>query len=118
MNDVNGRTLIGAVVTWLFPLVVSFALYDPQTGAYYPSYTGFKIIMALLAALTCFATYRWIRARRPLTAGTAATYVAANSVLDLVLLVAVFGVPFLVWAATIFPVYVIVFFGLYFLMSR
>lgn len=52
------RVGAGAFVTWLIPLLVSFALFNPQTQTYLPNYPGFKVIMAGLAAVICYATYR------------------------------------------------------------
>ena len=106
----NVRVLAGAFLTWLVPLLVSFGLYNPKTGVYIPNYLGFKLIMAALAAVACLMTYRWIAQKQPLNAAVPAIYLALNSVLDLILLVALFRMPLQSWLMTIFPIYVIVFF--------
>lgn len=116
--DLGRRTLIGAFITWLIPLAVSFGLFDPATGIYLPNFIGFKIIMAALAALSAYFTYRWIAQATPLRAGVPNTYLALNAILDLILLVAAFGMPFLSWLTTIFPIYVVVFYALYAWMRR
>lgn len=104
------RVAFGAFLTWLVPLLVSFGLYNPKTGVYIPNYWVFKLMMAALAAVVCIATYRWIARIQHLSAMVPTAYLALNSILDLLLLVALFGMPFQDWLMTIFPIYVIVFF--------
>jgi predicted ABC-type exoprotein transport system permease subunit len=107
------RTALGAFFTWLVPLVVSFGLYDPVTQVYLPNYIGFKLMMAALAAMTCHLTMRWISMSQSLTTFDPVGYVVLNSVLDLIVLVAVFTMPLLTWATTIFPAYVLIFGAVY-----
>jgi hypothetical protein len=104
----------GGFFTWLIPLLVSFGLYNPKTGVYVPSYWEFKLIMAAVAAVACIATYRWIERKQQLSSTVPAAYLALNSVLDLILLVALFGMPFQDWLITVFPIYVTVFFVIWF----
>jgi hypothetical protein len=114
----NLKIALGAFLTWLIPLVVSFALYNPETKIYVPNYPGFKFIMALLAAITCFMTMRWISKSHALTPAVPTAYIVINSVLDLIVLVGAFKMPSMVWATTIFPIYVLVFIGIYLLANR
>lgn len=116
--DLSPRSLIGAFITWLIPLAVSFGLYDPATGVYLPNFLGFKLIMAALAAASAYATYRWIARQKPLEIGVPNTYLALNAVLDIILLVAMFGMPLLSWLTTIFPIYIVVFYAIYALLRR
>jgi hypothetical protein len=118
MLDFRKQTIAGAAVAWAIPLLASFGLFNPNTGAYLPNYPGFKLIMAVLAALCTFLSYRWIARSGGLTPGVPVTYLALNSLLDLAVLIAAFGMPVAVWGTTVFPVYVAVFVGLYFAMRR
>jgi hypothetical protein len=118
MLDLRQQTIAGAAVTWLVPLLASFGLFNPSTGAYLPNYLGFKLIMAALAALCTLLSYRWIARSGGLTPGMPATYLVANAALDLAVLVIAFGMPVTVWASTVLTVYVAIFVGLYFMMRR
>jgi hypothetical protein len=118
MMNQNLKIALGAFITWLIPLVVSFGLYNPETNIYLPNYLGFKLIMALLAAVTCFMTMRWISKSHALTPAVPATYIVLNSVLDLIVLVGAFKMPSMVWATTIFPIYVLVFAAIYLMIKR
>jgi uncharacterized membrane protein (DUF373 family) len=112
------KVSIGALITWILPLLLSFGLYNPETKIYIPSYIGFKVIMALTAAFVCYFTMRWISKKQQLGSSSPAIYLALNSALDLFLLVYLFAMPIMFWVTTIFPVYVIVFFGAFFIVRR
>jgi hypothetical protein len=111
------KIVLGAFVTWLLPLVVSFALYDNETKIYFPNYIGFKLIMALLAAMTCFLTMRWISKNHVLTPKVPSAYIVLNSFMDLLVLVGAFKMSSTAWATTVLPMYVLIF-GLIFLIVR
>lgn len=112
------KIVLGALITWLVPLVVSFGIYNPETQNYLPNYFGFKLIMALLAAATSLLTMRWISRHRVLTPTVPAAYVAINSALDLLVLIAVLKMPPTFWATTVFPVYILVFGIIYMMVKR
>jgi len=112
MPRVNLRTLTGAFLTWLIPLIASFGLYDPATGSYVPGFLGFKIIMAVLAGASTFFTYRWITRQHTLAWSTAGFYLIVNSLLDVVVLILMFRMPPTEWLTTILPLYLLVFFGI------
>lgn len=112
MSPIDYRMLNGALITWLVPLFVSFGLFDPATQSYVPSFAGFKVIMTLTAAAVTFFTYRWIARHRSLVWGTAAVYLAINSLLDVLVLILLFKVPIKTWLMTILPVYTFVFFAM------
>ncbi|OYU03469.1 MAG: hypothetical protein CFE36_01565 [Sphingomonadaceae bacterium PASS1] len=112
MFPIDYRTLIGAFITWLVPLFVSFGLFDPATQFYVPGFVGFKIIMILTVAAVTFFTYCWIARHRPLVWGMAAVYLAINSLLDLLVLILLFKVPIESWLMTILPIYIVIFFAI------
>lgn len=114
----NPRVWAGAFLTWFVPLLVSFGLYNPQTETYLPSFIGFKIIMLLLLAAMTFFTYRWIARTEALRLAVPTSYLAANSVLDLIVLVALFGMAFGTWLLTVLPGYLVVFYALYVVVRR
>jgi hypothetical protein len=105
-------------MTWLLPLVVSFGLYNPETKIYLPNYFGFKLIMALLAAIACLLTLRWISKKQVLTPAVPITYIALNSILDLIVLVGAFKMALTFWLMTVFPIYVFVFASIYLFAKR
>jgi uncharacterized membrane protein YedE/YeeE len=78
MTSSNLKIVLGAFITWLVPFVVSFGLYNPETKIYLPSYIGFKVIMALLAATTCFFSLRWISKNQVLTPAVPTTFIVLN----------------------------------------
>jgi len=114
----KGNTYLYAVLTWLIPIVVSFFMYDPQTNQYLPNIPVFKSVMIALTTLLTYYFFKKIK-----TSDTASPwyayallFVVVCSVLDFAVLLTVFKVEFSVWAMAIFPVYLIVFFGLGYLM--
>lgn len=114
----NLKTVLGAFLTWLVPLVISFGLYNPETKAYLPNYVGFKLIMVLLAAAISFLTMRWISRHQVLTPIVPTAYVVLNSALDLLVLVGALKMSATFWATTVFPIYVLVFGMIYLIVRR
>jgi hypothetical protein len=118
MTSSKLKIVLGAFITWLVPLAVSFGLYNPETKIYLPNYLGFKIIMAVIAAITCFLTLRWLAKTQKLTPVVPAAYTALNSVLDVILLVGLLKMPVVIWVTTVFPIYVLVFGAIYGVAKR
>jgi hypothetical protein len=118
MTSSNLKTVLGAFATWLVPLVASFALYDNETKIYFPSFIGFKLIMALLAAIACFSTMRWISKSQVLTPMVPSAYIIINSFLDLLVLVGALKMSSTIWVTTVFPMYVLLFGVIYLIVRR
>ena len=118
MLDLSPRALVAALIIWIVPLAVSFGLYNPQTDVYIPNYWGFKLIMAALGGVTAWFCYRWLARSQPLTIGVPNTVIAVNAVLDLLLLVMTFGMPLSNWALTILPIYLVVYYGIWWWLAR
>jgi len=116
--DLRLRALAVAFFVWLVPLIVSFGLYNPDTRVYLPNFAMFKLIMAGLAFLTTGLGYAWLKRSGPLGIATANTVLATSVVFDLILLVAIFGMPVSYWLLTVLPVYLLVFYGLLAFMRR
>ncbi len=114
----NIKIVLGAFVTWLVPLVISFGLYDPETKIYLPTYVVFKSIMAIIAAITCFLTLLQLSKTQRLTPSVPAVYVAVNSGLDLALLVGLLNMSLALWATTVLPFYVVIFLVTFWAVKR
>jgi hypothetical protein len=118
LKSSNFKIVLGAFVTWLVPLVASFGLYNPETKIYLPSYLGFKIIMATIAAITGFFTLSWLSKTQKLTPIVPITYLILNCGLDMGLLVGLLKMSAAMWATTVFPIYVFIFGALYWVARR
>lgn len=97
-----------------------FFMYDPNTNQYLPNIPVFKSVMIALTTLLTFYFFSKIKANDQSSEwyAYAIFFVVVCSVLDFAVLLTVFKVDFSIWALTIFPVYIIVFFGVGYLFLK
>jgi hypothetical protein len=113
--SVNKNVIGFSILAWLVPFVVSLFMVDPVTKEYLPNFTIFKIVMFLILAVVTYASYTSLKKKQLLTITAANTFLLVNVLFDLVVLVLAFQIPIFVWATTVLPMYLIVFYGSYFL---
>jgi hypothetical protein len=113
--DTTRQTILFGIVAWVIPFVVSIFMVDPVTKEYLPNIIVFKAVMASLLAIVTYLLYSVIRKARHLHSTVPNTFLASNTVLDGIVLVSLFGMPIVVWCTTVLPLYVIIFYGVYFL---
>ncbi len=75
----------------------------------------FKVVMFMILALVTYGLYTSLKKGQLLTIATPNTFLLVNVLFDLVVLVLAFQIPILVWVTTVLPMYLIVFYGGYFL---
>jgi hypothetical protein len=115
----NTKVYIFSLVTWLVPFVVSLFLVNPQTKEYYPNYIGFKLIMfVILSSITYLLMKKILAKKHESKWKVANTFLLVNIIVDLALLVGLFGVTFVSWLTTILPVYIVVFYGVEHLLHK
>jgi hypothetical protein len=115
---INKLTIIFAALSWFVPFFVSIFLIDPETKMPIIDPILFKVIMVVILAAITFYAYNKIKAKIGMYIQTANTFLAVNIVLDMAILVGLLGVPFVTWIATVLPVYILVFYGMYFIIKR
>jgi hypothetical protein len=114
----NAMALGGAITAWIVPMFVSFFMIDPVTMEYLPNETVFKITMILSSAVVTFLFFRKIKSRGILQAQVPHTFLLVNVVLDILILIGALAMPFTEWATTVFPMYIVVFYGGYLYLKR
>jgi hypothetical protein len=108
-----------AFLTWVIPIFVSFFLIDPNTKEYLPNFIGFKLIMFVLLSAVTYMLMKRIFAKSALGKWlTASLFLVVNIVLDLVVLISLLKIEFMSWLLTILPIYVIVFYGMEYLLHK
>lgn len=119
MKKNNGLVLGGAALAWLLPMAVSFFMVDASTTphSYKPNIYVFKLVMFVLASAITYYFYKKLRDKKSLTMAVAHVFFATSVLLDMILLVSVFKMPFMIWVAMILPFYVVAFYGIYFLLN-
>ena len=109
----NTIVLGGAITAWIVPMFVSFFMIDPVTMEYLPNETVFKITMILSSAVVAFLFFRKIKSRGILQVQVPHTFLLVNVLLDILFLMGALGMPVIEWTTTVFPMYIVVFYGGY-----
>lgn len=119
-NILNFRAIVlgGAVTAWIVPMFVSFFMIDPVTMEYLPNEMIFSVTMILLSAIVTFLFFKKIKSRGMMQVQIPHTFLFVNVVLDILILISSFGMPFTEWVTTVFPSYIVVFYGLYFYLRK
>ncbi len=119
MKKNKGLVFGGAVLAWLLPIAVSFFMVDGSTTphSYKPNIYVFKLVMFILASAIAYYFYKKLRDKKDLTITVAHVFLATSVLLDMILLVSVFKMPFMIWVAMILPFYLVAFYGIYFLLN-
>lgn len=106
-----------SLLAWVVPFAVSIFMVDPVTKEYLPNFTVFKAVMFFILAVVTYVLYTSLKKDQLLTITTPNTFLLVNILLDTVVLVLVFQIPILVWVTTVLPMYLIVFYGGFFLKN-
>jgi hypothetical protein len=109
--SVHKKVLGFSLLTWMIPFVVSIFMVDPVTNEYLPNFIVFKVVMFLILTVVTYGLYTSLKKDQLLTIATPNTFVLVNILLDMVVLVLAFQIPISVWATTVLPIYLIVFYG-------
>jgi hypothetical protein len=111
----NKKVLGFSFLAWIVPFVVSIFMVDPVTKEYLPNFTIFKAVMFVILAVVTYGLYTSLKKVQLLTIATPNTFLLVNILLDLFVLILAFQIPILVWVTTVLPVYLIVFYGGFYL---
>ena len=114
----NAIVLGGAITAWIVPMFVSFFMIDLVTMAYLPNETVFKITMILSSAVVTFLFFRKIKSGGIMLAQVPHTFLLVNVLLDILFLMGALGMPVTEWVTTVLPMYIVVFYGLYFYFRK
>jgi hypothetical protein len=114
--------LVGfSLLAWLVPFVVSIFMIDNSRVpiAYKPDYFSFKMTMfVILIVITTlgYSVMRWYTKMNWVI--TAMSFLLVSCVLDVVLLINIFKMNTTDWVLTVLPSYLVIFFGLAYLILR
>jgi hypothetical protein len=114
--------LVGfSLLAWIVPFVVSIFMIDNSRVpiAYKPDYISFKITMfVILIVITTlgYSVMRWYTKMNWVI--TAMTFLLVSCVLDVILLINIFKMNTTDWVLTVLPSYLLIFFGLAYLILR
>ncbi len=97
--------------------ICQFFLVDPETKVTIINPILFKVLMIVIVTIITFYGYSKINTKTGISIQTSNTFLALNFLLDIVVLIVLFSVPFMVWATTILPVYILVFYGVCFIIK-
>lgn len=113
------RMLLSALATWFVPFFISFFMVDMNTRAYLPNPLVFKIVMILSSAATTFFVMKKLKPyhKRPWYFASL-FFLVINSLLDMLILIPISGMPLTEWATTVLPSYLVVFFTLGFFVLK
>jgi hypothetical protein len=116
--SVNKMVLGGALIAWIVPMLVSFFMIDPETQAYLPNELVFKATMIAISAAVTFFFFNKLKKMNLLQVQVPHTFLIINVLLDIAVLIGVFAMPFTEWVTTVFPAYIVIFYGLYYLLKN
>ncbi len=114
----NKLVLGGALVAWVIPMIVSFFMIDPVTMEYLPNELVFKITMIVVAAAVTLFLFKKFLTKNLLNLQVPHTFLIINVVLDVIVLMGMLAMPFAEWVTTVFPSYLIIFYGLYYFLKK
>lgn len=115
------KLLSFALIAWLVPFFVSVFMIDNTKNPimYKPDYITFKITMLVILVIVTTMGYGIIRWYTKLNwVITAMTFLMFSCVLDVVILINIFRANTTSWVLTVLPVYLLVFFGLSYIVLR
>jgi hypothetical protein len=116
MEKIISKKIIGfSFLSWIIPFAVSIFMVNPVTGEYLPNFVIFKVVMLLLLSTITYYSYINIKKFGGLTIKVPNTFLAVNSIMDILVLMLAFQIPLSIWFITILPIYFIVFYGIYYL---
>jgi hypothetical protein len=96
-----------AFIIWFVPLMFSFGFYD-RTGNLTTNFWVFKLTMVFVASFTAYIALRNYFKTHSDWLSVAGKVVAVNTVLDMVVLVLLFKMPFVAWISQVLPVYLVI----------
>jgi hypothetical protein len=108
-------------LAWFVPFFVSLFMIDNSRNpiAYKPDYISFKITMfVLLIVITTlgYSVVRWYTKINWVI--TAITFLLLSCVLDVIVLINIFRMNSTNWVITVLPIYLLIFFGLAYIIIR
>ncbi len=111
------KTLLKSVLTWLVPLIVSFAFYDAK-GNLTGNFWIFKLTMLVVISLTIYFSFRGYYKTHSAWLTTAGIIIAVNVLLDAIVLIGMIKMPVINWITQVLPVYLVLVPVVNYLMSR
>jgi hypothetical protein len=99
-------TLLKSVLIWVIPVVISFVFYD-QTGKLTGNFWVFKIAMVLTLLTTIYFCFRKFYKTHSNWLQTSGIIIGVSLILDIIVLVGLFKMPFGDWLLQVFPLYLI-----------
>lgn len=89
---------------------------DPVTKAYIPNELVFKITMEAICLIVTLFFFIGLKKQNMLTVNVPLIFLMVGVLLDMIVLIGMFGMSLTEWATTVLPAYVIIFYGLYFVI--
>ena len=108
------QVLFFALLSWIIPFGVSIVMVDPVSKEYLPNFTVFKAVMFILLLTLSYFFYKRLKIQSLLDMPSVHTFLLSNILLDSLILLLVINLPFFLWVTTVLPIYLIVFYGMYY----
>ena len=108
------QVLFFALLSWVIPFGVSMVMVNPVSKEYLPNFTIFKSVMFILLLILTYFFYKRLKRESLLDMSSVHTFLLSNILLDGLVLLLMINLPFFLWVTTVFPVYLIVFYGMYY----
>lgn len=108
------QVLFFALLSWVIPFGLSMVMVNPVSKEYLPNFTVFKSVMFILLLILTYFFYKRLKRESLLDMSSVHTFLLSNILLDGLVLLLMINLPFFLWVTTVFPVYLIVFYGMYY----
>ncbi len=116
--SINKKVIGFSLLTWIVPFALCMFMVDPVTKEYLPNFAIFKVVMFLALAIVTSILYTSLKKGQLLTIAIPNTFLLANIILDISVLVIALQITVTVWSTRVLPIYLIVFYGGFLLKKR
>jgi hypothetical protein len=99
-------TILKSILIWVIPMVIGFGFYD-QTGKLTCNFWVFKIGMVLTLLTTIYFCFRKFYKTHSNWLQTSGIIIGVSLILDIIVLVGLFKMPFGDWLLQVVPLYLI-----------
>jgi uncharacterized membrane protein len=99
-------TILKSMLVWVIPMAIGFGFYD-QTGKLTTNFWVFKITMVLTLLTITYLCFRKFYKTHSNWIQTSGIIIAINVILDIIVLVGLFKMPFGDWLFQVAPLYLI-----------